>query len=474
MDGRRYAVLIGNGSFPGDDPDGPPRLPSLQCPTADVGGLRELLEATPHGGYAVTQLIDRPHSEARRAIYECLKKAGPDDQVVIYYSGHGNLDENGNLYLAGSDTDPASLDPTALAAADVQKYVGESKAAARIVILDCCFSGAVERVFRHGTAKGEIADQAGQAVRALEGRGVFYLTASTDTQAAEEKDQDRYSLLTKHIIDGIRDGAADTDDDGAISFSELCAFVQKAIRLEGAQRPLSFTLKAYGDPVVAFTGRPALAARRDAIEQEIYELRRLKMLQGADAARILDWIHRPATETIDGTTSVQAVIQALYLARSDAAMFLKTLHGFASQSPAREAAAPRPVPPEHPPAPAAPERDQADRSASGFASAFLDPMKIWRPASVVVVSLAAIGLIAVGVWNFYAPGRSDSQPARAAVQSLSPLVVPAPAALDSPANAAAPNAAAPLVKSTGTQLVNPGTSLITPGTPLLNAPAKKQ
>ena len=308
------------------------------------------LRGAPHGGYAVTQLIDRPHSEARRAIYECLKKAGPDDQVVIYYSGHGNLDENGNLYLAGSDTDPASLDPTALAAADVQKYVGELKAAARIVILDCCFSGAVERVFRHGTAKGEIADQAGQAVRALEGRGVFYLTASTDTQAAEEKDQDRYSLLTKHIIDGIRDGAADTDDDGAISFSELCAFVQKAIRLEGAQRPLSFTLKVYGDPVVAFTGRPALAARRDAIEQEIYELRRLKMLQGADAARDPDWTidrrRKPSTARRTSRRSSRRCIWRVRMPR----LFLKTLHGFASQSSAREATAPRPQPPGHPPA----------------------------------------------------------------------------------------------------------------------------
>src|SRR5262245_19505010 len=211
MSGIRHAVLVGNGNFPGDNPGSDPVLPSLRCSAADVAGLKEVLEAADHGGYRVTALIDRPHGQARRVIHDCLRKASPDDQVLIYYSGHGKLDEGGNLYLAGSDTDPEALDPTALAAADIQKYVAESRAAARIVILDCCFSGAVGQAFLRGAAKGEVADQAGQAVRQLEGRGVFYLTASTDTQTAEEKDQDRYSLLTKHIIDGIQGGQADGD-----------------------------------------------------------------------------------------------------------------------------------------------------------------------------------------------------------------------------------------------------------------------
>jgi hypothetical protein len=316
MGGTRYAVLVGNGAFAGAD--GIDRLPALRCPAADVGDLRDLLQVASYGGYAVTTLIDRPHNEIRRALYDCLKRAGPDDQVLTYYSGHGKLDEQGNLYLAGSDTDPDSLDPTAFAASDLQKYVAESRAGARIVILDCCFSGAVERIFRHGTTKGDIADQASQALRAQAGQGVFYLTASTDTQTAEEKDQDRHSLLTKHIIEGIGSGAADRDDDGAVRFSELCGFVQDAIRGEAAQRPLSFAFKAYGDPVIALTGRPALAARREAIEQQVYALRGKRLLDGPDAAWILDYIHRPAADA--------GALEALHAACGDDAVFLRTMH----------------------------------------------------------------------------------------------------------------------------------------------------
>ena len=315
MAGTRYAVLVGNGSFPGQD--GTALLPTLRCPAGDVADLKELLEQSSHGGYAVTTLIDRPHNEIRRGLYDCLKRAGPDDQVLIYYSGHGKLDEQGNLYLAGCDTDPGSLDPTAMAASALQKYVADSRAGARIVILDCCFSGAVERVFRHGTTKGEIAEQASQALRAQAGQGVFYLTASTDTQTAEEKDEDRNSLLTKHILDGIGSGAADTDDDGAVRFSELCSFVQRAIRGEGTQRPLSFALEAYGDPVVAFTGNSALAERRNEIEQLVYELRRTRMLGGPDAARILEYVYRD--------TADRAAIRTLHAASGDNAAFLRTV-----------------------------------------------------------------------------------------------------------------------------------------------------
>jgi hypothetical protein len=204
-----------------------------------------------------------------------------------------------------------------LAAADIQKYVCESRAAARIVILDCCFSGAVERAFMRDASKGDIADQAGQAVRRLEGQGVFYLTASTDTQTAEDKEQDRYSVLTKHIIEGVREGKADADDDGQVIFSELCRYVQDKTRLEGAQRPLSFTFKGYGDPTIALTGRPALAAKVDAVEQAIHELRQQKTLDGLDAARVLDAMHRPTAPTAGGASSAQALVEALYAARSD-------------------------------------------------------------------------------------------------------------------------------------------------------------
>ena len=110
----------------------------------------------------VTPLLYRPHQEARRAVYDCLKKAVLRTRSRITTRATASWTRMATSILLVPPTATGSLDPTALAAADVQKYVGESRGRQRgIVILDCCFSGAVERVFRHGTAKGDTADQVG-------------------------------------------------------------------------------------------------------------------------------------------------------------------------------------------------------------------------------------------------------------------------------------------------------------------------
>lgn len=322
MAGRLYAVLIGNGSFPGDLPEGTPRLPTLRCPSEDVRGLKELLSAERHGGYDVTDITDRPHNVARGAVHAALKKAKPEDHVLIYYSGHGKLNEDGDLFLAGSDTDPVSLEVTAFPASELRKWAIASSAETRIVILDCCYSGAA---FAETTEKGEIAELAGHVVRALNGRGLFCLTASTDTQLAEEKDNDRYSLLTKYIIKGISEGSADAGDDGVVSFQELCSYVQSQIPLEGNQRPLFFTQRASGDPFVASTGKPAFAGRRREVLTRVMKFGARNLLSEMVISRLLHLLNDPASE--------QTAIKTLYSIHADQALFIEKVIELANQTP---------------------------------------------------------------------------------------------------------------------------------------------
>ena len=263
MPGRKLAILIGNRVFP----DSSDKLPSLQCPVRDAEGLGKLLAATEHGGYVITLLADSSSVTVKRSLYAVLKEATPADQVVIYYSGHGKLDEDGELHLATADTIPSELPPTSIPIQELRRYVNASSAGRVIVILDCCYSGAVTRLF-----KGEVAEQAQESLRTFEGSGRAYLSASTDVQVAEEKEGDEYSLLTKHIIEGIRSGDADENDDGCVSFSELYKYVQRKVRAEGRQQPRAWVLDQEGDVIVALTGRPALEARREAVRRKFGEL----------------------------------------------------------------------------------------------------------------------------------------------------------------------------------------------------------
>jgi hypothetical protein len=313
MASQRYAVLIGNGTFT----ESQQQLRPLRCPTNDVTSLAELLSAAQHGGYAVTTIVDATHDVVRRAVYKCLQTAQHDDLVLIYFSGHGKLDQDGNLYLVTRDTSISELPPTSFPVDDLKRYIRDSRVATTIVILDCCFSGAVKALY-----KGEDADQAATALTKLEDQGTFYLTASTDTQLAEEKEGDEYSLLTKHIIAGIRDGVADLNDDGQISFQELCLYVQKQIPKEGTQRPRSWSLNAAGDVTVAMTGKPAAEVRRRAVVKRLYELATQDLLTDEVVSALLKLINLPLSTQLQDNFTVKNLIDSLHIKRPNA-LFLQ-------------------------------------------------------------------------------------------------------------------------------------------------------
>lgn len=235
MISKRFALLIGNATYPQGA-----GLSPLRCPVNDVHGMAELLSAPERGGYTVRTLQDQPHATVREAAFDILTSATRDDLVLIYYSGHGKLDGDGSLFLATADTRSSKLLATAFPVEELKKFIQESPAQRIVVILDCCYSGALAGAF-----KGDVSGQVSSVLHGREaaGKGVYYLTASTDIQLAEERHGDRNSLLTKHIIAGIREGSADRDGDGVVTVQELLRYVQDQVPKEGRQKPQGFSFR---------------------------------------------------------------------------------------------------------------------------------------------------------------------------------------------------------------------------------------
>jgi hypothetical protein len=323
MAGQRYAVLIGNSAYPADRI----KLPPLRCPVHDVDGLAELLSSEQHGSYQVTKLTNCNHHEIRRALYRTIRNATDNDLVLVYYSGHGKLDQHGTLYLAASDTAVEMLPPTAVSSEDIRNFIRDCTVRSVVVVLDCCFSGAVKR----GLEKGASGDQAAAALQSLKGEGIFYLTASTDVQLAEEKEGDQYSLLTKHIIAGIAEGRADSDDDGLISFNELRTYVQQEVRREGSQQPRSWVLDVEGDVTIALSGRPAFQARKEKVVEKLLKLGQDKILTEEKLSALLGLVSQPASTqiSVDRTLKVADMLQDLFRAVSNDALFLEKVYRYA-------------------------------------------------------------------------------------------------------------------------------------------------
>ena len=133
---RRLALLIATSDY------NDPALRQLRAPGRDASDLAEVLGTPQIGGFAVQTLINARCGELLEAIEEFCADRRPDDQLLIYLSCHGVLDDRGRLYYAATDTRRQRIAATAVAAAWLNERLEDCRARSQIVILDCCHSGA--------------------------------------------------------------------------------------------------------------------------------------------------------------------------------------------------------------------------------------------------------------------------------------------------------------------------------------------
>ena len=258
-EGRRKAILIAASEFPEE-----PSLQTLRCPKNDVAGLAEALTSAEFGLFTdPLTFINQPSHSTLLAINRVFKEANRDDQILIYYSGHGKPDTAGQLHLATSDTEVGALETSSIPVGTLRRLIDNYACNKVALILDCCFGGAVGKDF----LKSGVDDHLKQT---FHGRGIYILTASTATQTAREKEGDDYSLFTKHILQGIRQGEADHDDDGLISLDDLYEYVKTRVPKEAPQYPTKWEFGVQGNNLfIARAARTFSADRLRAFKQKI-------------------------------------------------------------------------------------------------------------------------------------------------------------------------------------------------------------
>jgi len=240
---RRLGLVVATTEY--DDS----RLSRLGAPLADALELARTL--TDQGGFEVETLINAEAQTVQRRIERfCKSGRRHTDVLFVYLTGHGVKDDDGNLYFALRDTDRDLLRTTALSADLLAAVLDESPARSQVLMLDCCYSGAIARALR---PKGD-EDPAGLAETfgSSGGRGRVVLAASSAIEPAWEGDSG--SIYTRGVVEGIRTGAADLDGDGRITARELHTHVAGLLNKEGRQSPRKFEFDDAGDLVIARPG----------------------------------------------------------------------------------------------------------------------------------------------------------------------------------------------------------------------------
>src|SRR4051795_3149340 len=163
-------------------------LSRLAAPAHDAESFASVLEDPAIAGFDVTMLVNQPHYVVGEAIADFYAGSRGDDLTVLHFTGHGLKDDEGRLYLAMTNTRRGALMFTAISAAQLNDAMDASTSHRKVLILDCCYSGAFPA---DRTAK---ADESVQTLERFQGRGRAVLTGSDATQFVIMGDAARCSL----------------------------------------------------------------------------------------------------------------------------------------------------------------------------------------------------------------------------------------------------------------------------------------
>lgn len=262
-DSRIFAAVIGVGEYPD------PAIPDLQYSVADATAFRDYL--TLDLGVPESQVFtligpDATFQSMRRLFRtELRRQARENDQIIIYFAGHGAPDEFGDVedgdgvekYFLPYDADAGDISGTGYPMEDLAESLGRLPATRVVYIADACFSGASGgRTFGHGTT---ISDGfLGRLSGASPGRVI--ISASGANEPSLESDALGHGIFTYFLLDGLR-GGADADGNSVITIPEIFSYVSRTVPENTGRRQHPTMSGALGGEMVL--GRAAERTNND-------------------------------------------------------------------------------------------------------------------------------------------------------------------------------------------------------------------
>ena len=196
---RSRAVLIGTHTCA--DVDLPP-VPQIH---ANLGGLQDAL-CDRQVGFFLHENCEAVEQPSREDALEAVTRRGQEaqDTFLVYYGGHAVLDDRRGDSLLLSVAESSKPSWSFLRIDDLQQAIRDSDAKFRILVLDCCYSGAAATGHLGAAAESELlASQANMS-------GVYVLASSAANQRSLVAAGSTYTTFTGALINllvtGIPDG----------------------------------------------------------------------------------------------------------------------------------------------------------------------------------------------------------------------------------------------------------------------------
>lgn len=209
LNAKIYLVSVGIADYPGTSSD-------LALPARDAQTVTWVYSKNSAMQYC--QLLNKEATKAKiiAAMNKVFSKAGKNDIVVFFYSGHGY----GGGFCAYDGELPYK---------EIRKAMAKSKCRNKMIFADACFSG---KIRTGGTSsQSEIAE-------AQRANVMLFLSSRSDETSLERRDMQN-GYFTTYLQKGLR-GAADVNKNRVITAKELFDYVHSNVvnLSNGRQHPV--------------------------------------------------------------------------------------------------------------------------------------------------------------------------------------------------------------------------------------------
>jgi tRNA A-37 threonylcarbamoyl transferase component Bud32 len=199
--GAHHALVMGSNQYQ--------RLSRLLTARNDAQELAKLLET--RYGFEVELLLDASRHQLLSALEGIGKRMRPQDHLLVYYAGHGQLDEvNNRAYWQPVDAEP-DLTANWVSSIEVSEALLDSPASHVLVTADSCYSGAMVEEAR---PQADPAAPAGSRRRWLEEmlakRGRLVLTSGGSSPVPDVGVRG-HSVFARHLLDVLSENATILD-----------------------------------------------------------------------------------------------------------------------------------------------------------------------------------------------------------------------------------------------------------------------
>jgi WD40 repeat protein len=211
-----------------------------------------------------------------------LIKSKPDDQVVVFVSGHGLLNKDLDFYFATYDIDFSNPEKRGISFDDMEHLLDSIPARKKLMMMDACHSGEVDKadptdlLAQNITASSDITfrgsvkeynfkgadssmSQSGMNLNSSfelmqelfagldKGTGTTVISAAAGKGYALESPKWNNGVFTYSIINGIKNKAADKNRDKHITISELKEYsINQVEKLTGGNQKPTARREAIG------------------------------------------------------------------------------------------------------------------------------------------------------------------------------------------------------------------------------------